>query len=510
MSQVTIPQPNLEHDKILVFWKIGDQSIHGARDFELLGYIDPDEWTIDGQPVISDHMATVYGIALVTKDFKPIVQEKVAMNNEWKTSGCDIYDTVWRDVNTDFVVWTSATSGSDLYEMIETSAGIEYINVSAISGDETYYTSAIEVSAVPTSSWEVVGWEDQRVQKRWCLDKAKMTREGLLDALYAKDVVVPILDGFEVSAGPDWLIEKDFTGLELIADSNAITSGSYTIGSGGDYTTCNLFEADLATLTNNISGVYISDVTETTDTTFNTDFGPYTLRVTSNDINNVVTFNTNKEFTISPTVSGGGIEIDSFKCVSGGARIIQCVTLTSATDISIHGLYIDNGDGGGYPIYIYNALATAKIFNNVIYNGETGARLLYVRNATTDSIIENNTIDARNSTYGIVCASLGIIVRNNVVFGSDVWDFIQITSTFGYNNADSDATGEDADFGAGGEGGEGNISNINPEAEFKSLDPSSSDFLKPKTYSILNHKGASILTANTTGIRGNDRPHTRT
>jgi hypothetical protein len=61
----------------------------------------------------------------------------------------------------------------------------------------------------------------------------------------------------------------------------AISSGSYTVGSGGNYATFNAAFADIAaTLTGNLTLTLISDVTETAGITYVGNLNGYTLKLT--------------------------------------------------------------------------------------------------------------------------------------------------------------------------------------------------------------------------------------
>jgi hypothetical protein len=103
--------------------------------------------------------------------------------------------------------------------------------------------------------------------------------------------------------------------------------------------------------------------------------------------------------------------------------------------------------------------------------------------------------------------SSGGIVRNCVCSDNGVADWFNHDKggMAGYDNASEDATAADANWDAGGSG---NITAIVPADEFVSLDHLNADYAKLKSTGSLANNGSAVLIAgNTTGERGNVRPH---
>ncbi len=89
--------------------------------------------------------------------------------------------------------------------------------------------------------------------------------------------------------------------------------------------------------------------------------------------------------------------------------------------------------------------AGLKIYNNILYDITAGAGIL-INAACPDAVIANNTV--QNCQYGFSCGNFELTIKNNLTYGAA---FRNIGgATIGNNNADSDNTGEDADWGGGG------------------------------------------------------------
>lgn len=292
----------------------------------------------------------------------------------------------------------------------------------------------------------------------------------------------------------------------------AITSGTYTIGSGGDYATLYDFYSDLGTQTGDLSGVVISDITETEQGDILYDNGSYTLYITSDSEHkgnltsgHTVTFDHDVQgIRYRATGTGGGIVVEKlhFKVADGrsAAGFSDILTTTNPkTEIIRDCIFENSTSGNGRHIYVRNDDVDLMVYNNLFLYAYDNP-MVYPRECTSASVIENNTLFSDNSSYGILAGSYNGIMRNNVLVISGpnkIASFGQTTTTNGYYNATTDDTGEDGDFATGS----GNISNINPDNEFISTDSTSSKFLYPRTNARNLYKGTSP-TLTTTYLNG--------
>jgi len=91
---------------------------------------------------------------------------------------------------------------------------------------------------------------------------------GLKDRI-ASTESLGIIDGTRISTERFKDIRAIGLPADTIPDAMSVSNGLYTFGSGGDYATATLFFADVAaTLTGNITGTQISDVTETANVNY--------------------------------------------------------------------------------------------------------------------------------------------------------------------------------------------------------------------------------------------------
>lgn len=410
---MTIKQPDLGTDKILVVFKVGDQSVKGARDFEILSYIDPDEWS-SGQPEISDHMATVFGIGIINQSYKSFIKNCINLNSRNKDN-------------------------SSLF--------------------------------------------------RHVMDKSRFS-EDYVASLRSKNPteVIDISDSFS----KDWVVTKDFTDEQLVADTNAISSGSYTIGSGGDYTTVTAFISDCTDLTGDLTGTLISDVLNSGSLNIDIETNSYTYTITSDSISNTIYYSRVwAGFRITPaSTTSGSYSLSNFtfvRTVDANEPYRHSFGVeqgsTNADLVEFHDIIVDLNGYQGTSFTINNINVPVRIYNCVIINcthGEFG--VIRLQDAHSGTVIENVT-GYNNNTPLINGVNHSFVARNCVGFEHTAGDvFENISYAEGYNNASDDDSVDDSNWDTGS----GNITNIVPEKEFESLDSLSSNFLLPRIDSDLN------------------------
>ena len=331
---------------------------------------------------------------------------------------------------------------------------------------------------------------------------------NLVDNLRAKGVKVPIIDGKNL---PEYIF-KDSDNLNSPAiDNNAITSGSANVGSGETYTTWGLAFADLGNLTDDLTFTQTSDTTETVSSQATINLGGHTFLCSSNtphngDPTNGWLINVNGDTVLFDLrQEGPGItEMKNLyiKQLSEGATSSYVITTGVVTGFTLK--FHDNlmnGDGksNGSLFTSFDAQVIVQNWNNVFWNmdaaGGRGFRLLALNGS---DIYENNTI--YNCNIGVENGNLAVTYINFL--------FIDNATNIASNtNSISESCATDAaDVGA--------ATNNNDEVsitvadEIYSTDDTSPLFMKSRAAGVIHDGGAAAsIAGNTTGIRGNPRPH---
>jgi len=249
----------------------------------------------------------------------------------------------------------------------------------------------------------------------------------------------------------------------------ALTSGNVTLKlSGGNYSTLAGFWNDLGNLTGDItctvdasqfnSADFIPDVTES--------LGGYTLHFlpasfpTKTDCSDGARFVFSGYNGLPP-----GIEVEG-----PGTLIIEGIVFNNSDGLGSRVINLNSVDTeftfivrrnimkgfANYGIYHNDATVNSgtQFYNNIIYDcGTYGIAVIY---DIPSALIANNTVN--NCGDGIECGDEKVAIQNCLSYGNIDKDFQNIeVLTNGYNNADSDSTGEDADWGGTGSG---NVSGI--------------------------------------------------
>ncbi len=247
----------------------------------------------------------------------------------------------------------------------------------------------------------------------------------------------------------------------LISSSpvGAITSGTPTLKlSGGTYSTWAGFWDDVGNLTGNLTlTVDASAFTENAAPAAVTELlGGYTLHVlpasfpTATDASDGARFTCNYVgiFFDCGIEGAGALTIEGIVIIEGTSEpehVFEFSTIGTGfacilrrNIVKACGEAVQHGD---------NTLDDFKCYNNIFFDC-SGPGLLMIQDIT-DSLIANNTIV--DCDVGIWGGNELALYENNLVYSNTTADFQQIaTFPVGNNNANSDATGEDGDWGGGG------------------------------------------------------------
>ena len=305
----------------------------------------------------------------------------------------------------------------------------------------------------------------------------------------------------------------------------AITAGFYTVGSGGNYSTWATAWADIgSTLTGDLTLTQISDTTESGGTNKNIAYAGYKLTITSN---NPHLGNFNNGWKINVTYAGAAhlwtlntsssssasteLEISNlyFRKVGAPANNVvwAFIVLYTQTNISnnIHNIIMDGlGHYCSGIAYANGTSSNQKCYNCIVTNIPSGLNNGYGFSSLAGGIFENCTVYVSRIGFWNYGNSVAFVLKNVVALGQTVASFAYGTgATLGLGNstaskcASSDITGSEA-----------SLRSLTAANEFESLTLTDATFLKVKSTGQLANGGTTAtITGNTTGIRGNARPH---
>jgi len=149
-------------------------------------------------------------------------------------------------------------------------------------------------------------------------------------------------------------------------------------------------------------------------------------------------------------------------CEGAGSVIIEGIVFIEGTSVPGRGLYISGVDieynlifrrniikGCDRGIQYWDATQNSgtKIYNNIIYDCNFDG--IVIGYDISDAVIANNTF--HNCDDNVDCGDEELTLENNLSYGGLVACFANIDSlTIGNNNANSDHTGDNDDWGGGG------------------------------------------------------------
>jgi len=304
-------------------------------------------------------------------------------------------------------------------------------------------------------------------------------------------------------------------------DFNAVASGEFTVGSGGsdDYATWAAASSDVdSTVTDTLTFKQSTAVTETATSTFAPDLNGQTLNITSRvrprkspASGLQITVNVDANIFVISNTGLGTVNLCHLRMKRGAVSVtgakywILINGQDAATAINIHNnvqdgqnensiVFIAVGGGGGE-----NAIVS--VWNNLLWGGYKG---IYTTGAHTSNRYENNTIAEITGT-GIDLYNTNVTTKNNFVESTGA-NYYQHGNAAGYNNAGTDATCTNGNWGTGS----GNVPSLTVADEFESIvDTSGVDYFRVLAGSNLDTAGTSPgISLNTSGAQGNTRPHT--
>lgn len=302
----------------------------------------------------------------------------------------------------------------------------------------------------------------------------------------------------------------------------AISAGSYTVGSGGDYATWKAAFDDMITQTADIALTQISDVSETAavnidhncsgfnvycyaltnhrgvyanalKTVYNFTGGTGLFILTGANANDTVriTFDRLAFFVQSATPDTTCILNPNTGLTNRNVNLSNCLFNLNGLDVGAFWA------GGGF-----DSTVRHRVYNNKAWNkADSVTRYAFV-NTGYGCIYENNTYYGTTGR-GFALDGDNVEAYNNASYCPVGFGFSSGIGGLptGRNNASSDGTADDAPTQS-----ENHI-HRSAATDFLSLDPSSINFLRPSLGGALGQNGrAAAISGNTAGIEGNARP----
>ena len=345
-------------------------------------------------------------------------------------------------------------------------------------------------------------YHDDKKTDRVLLNTSDAIYKDVKSDWIIKNKVVEIVDATKLKlfSVTDTVLKK----VLIDTDANAITAGSYTVGSGGDYTTWASAFADVGNLTGDLTLTRISSTAETVRALVNSkSLNGYKFTCTSDTdflgdqtIADVTTFaQTNQGLYI--IMSGTGtviVELLYFKRVtSSTSELLRIDLSTAGSTYHVRNNMFNNNDLGTRMYYANSANATQNIYNNVFWKNKTvdypvtlNGVVNFINNSFTD--LDGQGLNVNNTAS--VCT-------NNVMTDVHYPNYNAIGSATGNNNAGDDTSNADASWSSGS----GNVTSVG--SVFDSTDDTSTDFLRPTVAGALDGANTtSPISGHTTLING--------
>ncbi len=350
----------------------------------------------------------------------------------------------------------------------------------------------------------------------------------LADRWRTQGLEVPILDAREIDITKALMPSENHK--FPMGDLNAVTTGTYTVGTAGSYSNWTAARADIGTpLTGNLTFNQISATSEgAIGAQTSVNLAGFTLTCNSNSPHNgdptqgyainldIVTSADVFFMSLSGTAGAGLLEIKNLKfkynsnIPTTSSYLIRITT--AGPNVSVHDILADTSSS---PTYAYSDISVVpasgasastlvKIWNCALKMGGFATDygiILGLGGYTATYTVENVTILAGR----IVSSSSAITCRNVGVFDGNTSCFVTMTTSTGRNNISSDASAANANWSVGTD----NLTNKASANQFLSTSFTSPNFLRLKSTGDCASAGiAPGLVENTIGIRGNARPRT--
>jgi len=320
---------------------------------------------------------------------------------------------------------------------------------------------------------------------------------------------VPIIDGTRLS--PSIIKDSSKRIWEIIKDVNAVSSGTFTIGSGGgdDYSTISGATADIANLTALLEFLLNSNIIDTGTAAITEALGGFTLRFGSNSPHNgdptsghVASFD-GITHAFPHGEEGPGIsevrdiQFKRINTTNLNTLLSLTVIATSFTAL-FHDLLFDlNAGVGRYGFRSLDPTPVCNFYNMLFWDADWYSFLLDANDGNASSIYENITsLNPGRRSFSIT-SNPGTF-RNTYGEAGSQGSFHSATVATGRNNSSDDTGSDNANWSTG----TGNVPST-PTSEFESVSDASSDFAKVKSGALSTAGAAVAIAGNIAGIRGN-------
>jgi hypothetical protein len=301
-------------------------------------------------------------------------------------------------------------------------------------------------------------------------------------------------------------------------DYNAVTSGSYTVGSGGDYASWVAAFTDIGNLTGDLTFTQISATAETARITSAAQLNGYTFLATStphhlgSTSSNLISLNQNEfGFNIAFTNAGTSI-LDNLNIISAVALSTRYHSVSTSPPVGgivtqvFSNLLVNKNLKIGSCIYCgaghYFSLHNCNVWNQATSTPQNGG-ITFMSNAVLTSTVEN-------------CVSAGCVIGfflnydgtaapvtlRNCIAVSNGLDYSGTATLTGYNNASQDTSADNANWATGS----GNVTGRSV-SDFKSVLIADPNFLDIVPTSDLVDAGTTNTLTRPSCIRGRTVPN---
>lgn len=291
---------------------------------------------------------------------------------------------------------------------------------------------------------------------------ATVAKDATLESKWKSKDVVEIADCKDLKE-TDFIESSTKSNEAEVLDANVITSGSYTVGSGGDYSTWTAALSDIGNLTGNLTLTQIASTFESATAGMSFDLNGYNFTMTVNRYHQGN--NLGGHLTYVNTTSGIFLYVD----MDGGGNF-YCNSLNLKQNASNTGTNICRflQSTNTYNIYWGNNIIDCNSLTNAYLNDNSNAVTYFYANITfgypnsgfffnaanSNSRYENNTF--YGGSRGIDLSSKNTRLRNNAAYNTSTDDFQDNSAATGFTNASEDTTADNANWTTGS----GNITSV--------------------------------------------------
>ena len=279
---------------------------------------------------------------------------------------------------------------------------------------------------------------DRFIDFKWLLDNGYIS-QGVFDSIYNKDVEQ---GNISMNIGLDNYLFNESIKNRLVSPYStqlgSVATGTFAVGSGLDYSTWTLAEADIAaTLTGNLTFEGNDEETSiSTDVRFDTDTATFLLKLTAQAGDEHdgtaygngarITMTAGDSFELDETTAGHLADVEVSKLafdITGNNIGVNAVDCGGAGNVTLNRLLIAGDGNSPYGIRIQAACSSSGIINNTVYGcGDTGNQGGIVYNNITSSdvhVLYNNTCakNYNNINYDNATMTGTLTVKNNLCQG---------------------------------------------------------------------------------------------